>query len=171
MIHTEAIENNRGNIKLVRIIYDHSNGECWIEFNSLKDPSYPEQDLCWDNDDFIFGKFYKFLNRWDNKRLKKKDEDKFQEIWPILTDDTVSELLEMLDLALEKEWYRSALPSVLPTVSLSGGSIVGTGSVGVITTDSNTATTTYYCSMYISDSPNGICSKCGKPAWNHPSYT
>lgn len=166
MIHTEAIENNRGNIKLVRIIYDNSNGECWIEFNSLKDPSYPSQDLCWDNDDFIFGKFYRFLKRWDNKRLKKKDEEKFQDIWSILTDDTVSELLEMLDLALEKEWHRSALP----TVSLSGGIIVGTGSVGTITTASGTGTT-YLCSGYISEGPNDICSKCGKPAWNHPIFT
>jgi hypothetical protein len=167
MIHTEAIENNRGNIKLVRIKYDHSNGEPWIEFNGLKDPSYPEQDLSWDNDDFIFGKFYKFLKRWDNKRLKKKDEEKFQEIWPILTDDLVGELIEMLDLALEKEWYRSALP----TVSLSGGgTVVGTGGVGTITTVSGT-NTTYVCSGYISENPDGICSKCAKPKWNHPSYT
>jgi len=167
MIHTETIENTRGNIKLVRIIYDNSNGEPWIEFNGLKDSSYPEQDLCWDNHDFIFGKFYKFLKRWDNKRLKKKDEEKFQEIWTILTDDLVSELLEMLDLALEKQWYRS----VLPTVSLSGGTIVaGTGSVGTITTVSGT-NTTYVCSGYISETPDGICSKCAKPKWNHPSFT
>jgi hypothetical protein len=106
MIHTEAIENNRGNIKLVRIKYDYDlDSNSWIEFNGLKDPSYPEQDLSWDNDDFIFGKFYKFLKRWDNKRLKKKDEEKFQEIWTILTDDLVGELIEMLDLALEKQWY------------------------------------------------------------------
>ena len=105
MTHTEAIENDRGNIKLVRIKYDNSNGECWIEFNGLKDSSYPSQDVCWDNHDFIFGKFYKFLKRWDNKRLKKKDEEKFQEIWTILTDDLVGELIEMLDLALEKQWY------------------------------------------------------------------
>jgi hypothetical protein len=163
MIHTEAIENNRGNIKLVRIIYDYDfDSGSWIEFNNLKDPSYPSQDLCWDNDDFIFGKFYKFLKRWDNKRLKKKDEEKFQEIWSILTDDLVSELLEMLDLAIKKEWYRSALP----TVSLSGGILVGTGGVGTITTGSST-NTTYVCSGYISETPDGICSKCGKPSWNH----
>jgi hypothetical protein len=168
MIHTEAIENNRGNIKLVRIKYDNSNGEPWIEFNGLKDPCYYSQDLCWDNHDFIFGKFYKFLKRWDNKRLKKKDEEKFQEIWTILTDDLVTELIEMLDLALEKQWYRSALP----TVSLSGGGTVvaGTGSVGTITTDSGT-NTTYVCLGYISETPDGICSKCAKPKWNHPSYT
>ena len=106
MIHTEAIENNRGNIKLVRIKYDHSNGECWIEFNSLKDPSYPEQDLCWDNDDFIFGKFYKFLKRLKKGELKKKDRENFNDVWLILTDDTVRELIEMIQFALEKEWYK-----------------------------------------------------------------
>ena len=171
MIHTESIENTRGNIKLVRIIYSDHNSEAWIEFNGLKDQDYPSQDVFWDNDNFIFGKFYKFLKRWDENRLKKKDEDKFQEIWPILTDDLVGELLEMLDLALEKEWYYSPILETLPTVSFSGGSIVGTGSsVGVITTDSNTGTT-YVCSGYISDSPNGICSRCARPKWNHPSYT
>lgn len=167
MIHTETIENTRGNIKLVRIIYDDGyKSEPWIEFNGLKDPCYYSQDLSWDNDDFIFGKFYKFLNRWKSQRLKERDEEKFQEIWTILTDDTVDELIEMLDFAIEKEWYRS----VLPTVSLSGGIVVGASGVGTITTASGT-NTTYICSGYISNLPNGICSKCAKPKWNHPSFT
>lgn len=65
----------------------------------------------------------------------------------------------------------SVLPKEL-TVSLSGGYFLGTGGVGFITTDSTTGTT-YYCSEYISDSPNGICSKCARPKWNHHnvSYT
>jgi len=59
--------------------------------------------------------------------------------------------------------------SVLPTVSLSGGR-VRTGSVGTITTFSGTDTT-YVCLGYISETPDGICSKCGTPKWNHPSFT
>lgn len=162
MIHTEAIENTRGNIKLVRIIYSDHNSEAWIEFNGLKDQDYPSQDVFWDNDDFIFGKFYKFLKRWDENRLKKKDEDKFQEIWPILTDDLVSELIEMLDLAIEKEWYYSPILETLPTVSLSGGSIVGLSGTGAISTS-----TAYICPSFTTNSPNAVCSRCGQPEWNH----
>lgn len=45
--------------------------------------------------------------------------------------------------------------STLPKVSYSG---FGTTTTGTGTT---------MCSGYISDSPNGICSKCGNPKWNH----
>jgi hypothetical protein len=155
MIHTETIENTRGNIKLVRIIYDFGNGECWIEFNGLKDEDYPSHDVFWDNDNFIFINFYKFLKRLKKGKLKKKDRENFNNVWPILTDDTVIELIKMLEFAIEKEWYRFALP----TVSLSGP---GTTITGITTT---------ICNGYISTSPDGICSKCGKPEWNHPSYT
>jgi hypothetical protein len=65
----------------------------------------------------------------------------------------------------------SVLPKE-PTVSLSGRIVVGAGGVGTITTASGT-NTTYICLEYISDSPNGICSKCARPKWNHHnvSYT
>jgi hypothetical protein len=58
--------------------------------------------------------------------------------------------------------------SALPKVSLSGGGIVGVSSGLGITTTSSTTT---MCSGYISKSHDGICSKCGNPKWNHPTYT
>lgn len=105
MNHAETIENNKGDVKLVRLIYNDHYSEAWIEFSSLKDKEYPDQTLSWDNDDFIFGKFYKFLKRWDNRKLKKKDEENFKDVWLILNDDVVYELIEMIEFALEKEWY------------------------------------------------------------------
>jgi hypothetical protein len=105
MNHAETIENDKGDIKLVRIIYDHRKSEAWIEFNSLKDQDYPNQDIIWDNDDFIFGKFYKFLIRYKCNKLKDKDEKKYKEVLSILNQDVVSELIEMIEFALEKEWY------------------------------------------------------------------
>jgi hypothetical protein len=53
--------------------------------------------------------------------------------------------------------------STLPKVSYSGFG----------TTTSGTGAGTTMCSGYISDSLNGICSKCGKPNWEHNniSYT
>jgi len=105
MNHAETIENDKGDIKLVRLSYIDHKSEAYIEFNKIMHHNYPDQYLSWDNADFIFGKFYKFLKRWKNGRMKKKDEEKFKDIWPILTDDVVRELTEMLEFALEKEWY------------------------------------------------------------------
>ena len=106
MNNTELIENDKGDIRLVRLILNDRYSETWIEFNGLKDPDYPDQYINWDNDDFIFGKFYKFLKRLKKGELKKKDRENFNDVWIILTDDTVRELIEMIQFALEKEWYK-----------------------------------------------------------------
>jgi hypothetical protein len=37
--------------------------------------------------------------------LKDKDEKKYKEVLSILNQNVVSELIDMLELALEKEWY------------------------------------------------------------------
>ncbi len=37
--------------------------------------------------------------------------------------------------------------------------------------NTTTGSVTYVCLGYISETPDGICSKCGTPKWNHPSYT
>ena len=103
MIHTEEIHNNDGDIKLIRLIYDNRKSEAFIEFNNHYDNA--KEDVVWDNDDFIFGKFYKFLIRYKCNKLKDKDEKKFKEIWSMLNEDVVSELIEMLEFALEKKWY------------------------------------------------------------------
>jgi hypothetical protein len=76
-----------------------------IEFKNIMDKDYPTLPLVWDNDHFIFGKFYRFLTRWDKKSLKKKDEEKFKDIWHRLTEDLVKEMLEMLDSAIMDGWY------------------------------------------------------------------
>ena len=107
MNYSETIENDNGDIKLVRLSYIDHKSEVYIEFNNIKLKSLNQlnQYISWDNADFIFTKFYKFLKRWKNRKLKEKDEEKFKDIWPILTDDVVIELIEMLEFGLEKEWY------------------------------------------------------------------
>lgn len=62
--------------------------------------------------------------------------------------------------------------SILATVSLSGGSIGGVGSIGHITVGNSSSTgTTYICSGYVSETGDGICTKCAKPKWNHYSVS
>ena len=57
-----------------------------------------------------------------------------------------------------------------PTVSLSGGSIVGLGVTGTTITSTGT---TYICTLFMCNTTDGICSKCGQPEWKHynVSYT
>lgn len=75
-----------------------------IEFPEVMNKEFPKQTLMWDNPAFIFGKFYKFLNRWKKKELKKKDKENFSDIWEILSDDLVEDLLEMLEEAIRLGW-------------------------------------------------------------------
>lgn len=76
-----------------------------IEFKTLKNKNYPDQTLMWDNDDYIFGKFYKFLKRWKKGELKKNDPKKFNDIWGLLTYPRVEELINMLEYAIKEKWY------------------------------------------------------------------
>lgn len=107
MYKFNTIKSDNEEVELV-CLYSRTTGlssSVWIDFKSIMNKEYPEQTLMWDNEDFIFGKFYRFLNRWDKKRLKKKDEENFKDIWPILTDELVGEMLEMLDSAIMDGWY------------------------------------------------------------------
>lgn len=105
MNHTEQLENTYGNIKLVRLVYDHHKSDPWIEFMDIKNSEYTDQHVSWDNDDFIFTKFYRFLIRYKCNKLKDKDKKKYDDVWLILNQDVVSELIDMLDYAMEKGWY------------------------------------------------------------------
>lgn len=79
----------------------------WIEFKTIKNKEYSDQNLVWDNDNYVFSKFYKFLKRWRKKEIKKKDRKEFEDIWYVLNDKRVEELIEMIEYALEKGWYES----------------------------------------------------------------
>jgi len=78
-----------------------------IEFPEIMNKEYPEQTLMWDNPRFIFGKFYKFLYRWEEGRLKKKDKETFSDIWHILTDELVEDVIEMLEEAICLGWKKN----------------------------------------------------------------
>ena len=100
MYRYNTIASDAGEVELVKM---HSS--IWIDFTKVMDKEYPTLTLVWDNEDFIFGKFYRFLKRWNNNQLKKKDKEEFEDIWDILTDDLVEEMLAMLDLAITEGWY------------------------------------------------------------------
>lgn len=107
MYQYRAICADNIEIELVGLI-DKTTGKIdmpWIEFKTIKDKEYPDQDLSWDNPDFIFVKFYKFLKRWQKKELKKKDHKKYEDVWEILNEKVVEELILMIELALEQGWY------------------------------------------------------------------
>jgi len=107
MFESRAIHDKNDEFELCGLISEKTGNVImpWIEFLTIKNKEYPDQNLCWDNDDYIFGKFYKFLKRWKRKELKKKDKKEFEDIWHILNDQTVEELIEMIEYALKKGWY------------------------------------------------------------------
>ena len=74
-----------------------------LEFCNVKDKNgWTEY---WDNEDYIWGKFYKFLKRYEEGRMKKKDKKEFADIWDELSPDVVKELIEILDKGIELGWY------------------------------------------------------------------
>lgn len=75
-----------------------------IEFTEVMNKEYPTLTLCWDNPEWIFGKFYKFLYRCDEGRNKKKDRENFSDIWDILTTELVKDMIEMLEEAKRLNW-------------------------------------------------------------------
>jgi hypothetical protein len=77
----------------------------YIIFEEIKDIQFPDLSLVWDNEDFIFGEFKAFLHRWKHRTLLPEDTTEFEEIWDILDEETVEELIEMLELALKQKWY------------------------------------------------------------------
>ena len=106
MYQKNSIINDEGNIELFAL-WDEIN-EKWfmtaIEFKEIEEREYPATSLCWDNDDFIFNKFYMFLWRWYTDDYTEEDEETFKEIW-VFSKNEIKELIEMLDEALKQGWY------------------------------------------------------------------
>ena len=103
MYQKNSIINDEGNIELFSL-WDKIN-EKWfmtaLDFKDIKDRDYPETNLIWDNDNFIFNEFYNFLKRWENNY---EDDKIFKELWNFTKED-VKELIEMLEEALKQGWY------------------------------------------------------------------
>ena len=107
MVQWTTIANYDESIELSALCNENGAMEdsIWITFNEINDGKYPNMKLTWDNPDFIFKKFYKFLLRWENKSLKDKDYINYTDIWIILTDERVEEIINILDSAIEQGWY------------------------------------------------------------------
>lgn len=64
------------------------------------------KDIFWDNDDFIFGKFYNILQKYKFNILTDEDKYEIAEIYELLNNDIVLDLIECLDYAKEKFNYK-----------------------------------------------------------------
>lgn len=107
MFRYDVITDEECNIELTALIEPGTGKRTMvaIEFKNLRCKDYPTQTLLWDNDDYIFNDLYEFLKRWEKDEVWIKDKEKFQDIWPILSNDLVKELVEMIEYALEEKWY------------------------------------------------------------------
>ena len=107
MFQTTTLHTTAGEIELSCFIDKGEHELTWIEFHSLKDEDYPDQDLVWDNEDFLFDDFYQFLHRWKNRVCSSEDHSNFKDIWNYFegNEDLIDELIEMFDEALKQKWY------------------------------------------------------------------
>lgn len=77
----------------------------WLEFTEIKDKTYPDQNMVWDNSDYLFVTFYKFLNAYLNRSLTPQDKEEFEDIYDYLDDNKCNDLLELLNTAKNLNWY------------------------------------------------------------------
>ena len=71
MFQTTTIHVTTGEIELSCFLEKGKHDMTWIEFHTLKDEN-SNQDLVWDNEDFLFNDFYQFLHRWKNRDCTPK---------------------------------------------------------------------------------------------------
>jgi hypothetical protein len=105
MVQTTTLHTTSGEIELSSFTTDGR--LTWLEFHELYDEEYPDKNLAWDNEDYLFNIFYPFLHRWKNRICKPEDEIEFKEVWHYLenNEDLVEELIEMFNEALNQKWY------------------------------------------------------------------
>ena len=77
-----------------------------LTFTEIPDEQCPGQKLCWDNPDYLYCEFTKFLKRFLKKELKKKDKKNFKDIWHILNKDSCQAFLDMLKKSKELGWNK-----------------------------------------------------------------
>ena len=64
------------------------------------------KDIFWDNDDYIFGKFYNILKKYKFDILTDEDKEEIFQVYELLNNDIVLDLIECLDYAKEKFNYK-----------------------------------------------------------------
>lgn len=63
-----------------------------------------DEQIMWDNEQYIFGEFKPFLIRWKKRELLPHDKMEFITIWDKLNEDSVEDLLEILSAGEEMGW-------------------------------------------------------------------
>lgn len=78
----------------------------WITFKNIQNKKYPSQNLTWDNVDFIFGDFYKFLLHYLDRYVSEKEKNLFADIYAEINDEEANILLEMLQEGIKLGWNK-----------------------------------------------------------------
>jgi hypothetical protein len=65
------------------------------------------KDEYWDNENFIFEKFYQFASRWKNRRMINSDLLEFQFVLNKLDEESMNTLIDIIELAKELGWDKS----------------------------------------------------------------
>ena len=79
----------------------------YIQFHEITEEF--ESGLVWDNPDFIFNDFRKYLTNFRDRTLTKEQLEEFKEVHSFFMDysliDRADACIELLDFAEKNKWY------------------------------------------------------------------
>ena len=114
MFQTTTLHTGSGEIEMTTFLTEEGVPDkelpmIWIEFHDIMSDLDPEESICWDNEDYLFEKFYPFLLRWKSRWCFPTDYKDFADVWQYFEDneELIDELIEMFDVALKQGWYVS----------------------------------------------------------------
>lgn len=76
----------------------------WLEFTEIKNKEYPEQNETWDNPEFLFNQLYTYLENKLTFKVTKEELELFEDIHEYLDAEKCSDLLELLNTAINLNW-------------------------------------------------------------------
>lgn len=77
----------------------------WLEFTKLKNENYPEQNLVWDNPDYLKEELYEYLKCYLANTVTKAQKKEFEDISDYMNKEKAEDLLELLEIAKDLNWF------------------------------------------------------------------
>ena len=76
----------------------------WLEFTDLKDKTYKNQNIVWDNPSYLWNELLNYLENKLIFKLTQEQLKEFKDIHKYMDLDNTSDLLELLNTAKELGW-------------------------------------------------------------------
>lgn len=77
----------------------------WLEFKELKSKQYPKQELVWDNPNYLKEELYEYLKCYLANTVTKAQKEEFEDISDYMDKEKAEDLLELLEIAKDLNWF------------------------------------------------------------------